>query len=58
MAPPCPHGSSRPRSLWPYGLALLVGLPALVSWGLGVSWTITMPELRGFNFVGGLILTP
>jgi general L-amino acid transport system permease protein len=48
----------RPRPLWPYGLALGVGLPALVSWGLGVSWTITMPELRGFNFVGGLILTP
>jgi general L-amino acid transport system permease protein len=48
----------RRRPLWPYGLALLVGLPALVSWGLGASWTITMPELRGFNFVGGLILTP
>ncbi len=48
----------QPRSLWPYGLVLAVGLPALASWGLGVSWTITMPELRGFNFVGGLTLTP
>jgi general L-amino acid transport system permease protein len=48
----------RPRRLWPYGLALMVGLPALMSWGLGVSWTIAMPELRGFNFVGGLTLTP
>jgi general L-amino acid transport system permease protein len=48
----------QPRPLWPYGLVLAVGLPALVSWGLGVSWTITMPELRGFNFVGGLTLTP
>lgn len=48
----------QPRRLWPYALVLLVGLPALVSWGLGVSWTITMPELRGFNFVGGLTLTP
>jgi general L-amino acid transport system permease protein len=48
----------RPRPLWPYALVLAVGLPALVSWGLGVSWTITMPELRGFNFVGGLTLTP
>ena len=48
----------QPRSLWPYGLVLAVGLPALVSWGLGVSWTITMPELRGFNFVGGLTLSP
>nr|WP_249810640.1 ABC transporter permease subunit [Bradyrhizobium sp. 157] len=45
-------GKARP--LWPYALALLVGLPALVSFGLGASWTITLPELRGFNFVGGL----
>jgi len=48
----------QPRRLWPYALVLVVGLPALVSWGLGVSWTITMPELRGFNFVGGLTLSP
>ena len=46
------------RHVWPYALALLGGLPALVSFGLGASWTITMPELRGFNFVGGLTLTP
>src|SRR5712672_639048 len=37
----------QPRPLWPYGLVLAVGLPALVSWGLGVSWTLTLPELRG-----------
>jgi general L-amino acid transport system permease protein len=48
----------RPRRLWPYALVLVVGIPALVSWGLGVIWAITMPELRGFNFVGGLTLTP
>ena len=48
----------KPRPLWPYALVLAVGLPALVSWGLGVSWTVTMPELRGFNFVGGLTLSP
>jgi general L-amino acid transport system permease protein len=48
----------QPRRFWPYVLVLAVGLPTLVSWGLGVSWTITMPELRGFNFVGGLTLTP
>ncbi|MFG3596682.1 amino acid ABC transporter permease [Bradyrhizobium sp. RDI18] len=49
-------GKARP--LWPSALALLVGLPALVSFGLGASWTITLPELRGFNFVGGLTLAP
>src|SRR5712672_3550796 len=48
----------QPRRLWPYALALVVGWPALVSWGLGVSWTIAMPELRGFNFVGGGTLSP
>ena len=46
------------RRLWPYALALVVGLPALVSWTRRPNWTITMPELRGFNFVGGLTLSP
>src|SRR5436309_1563188 len=48
----------RPRPSWPYALALLIGLPAVTSLALGVSWTITLPELRGFNFVGGLTLAP
>jgi general L-amino acid transport system permease protein len=52
------QGLPAARAAWPYALVLVVGLPALVSWGLGVSWTITMPELRGFNFVGGLTLSP
>ena len=37
---------------------LLVVLPAAVSVLLGVPWTIEWPELRGFNFVGGLTLAP
>ncbi len=48
----------RSRRLWPYALILVIGLPALLSFALGVSWTVTMPELRGFNFVGGLTLAP
>ncbi len=48
----------RARPIWPYALALLIGLPALTSLALGASWTITLPELRGFNFVGGLTLAP
>jgi general L-amino acid transport system permease protein len=48
----------RTRHIWPYTLALLVGLPALLSSAIGASWTITLPELRGFNFVGGLTLAP
>jgi general L-amino acid transport system permease protein len=48
----------RTRPVWPYAVILVVGLPALVSLGLGVSWTVTIPELRGFNFAGGLTLAP
>jgi general L-amino acid transport system permease protein len=48
----------KPRWAWPYALVLIIGLPALVSWTRGVSWTVTVPELRGFNFVGGLTLAP
>ncbi|CAN7588968.1 ABC transporter permease subunit [Bradyrhizobium sp. LjRoot220] len=48
----------RTRHVWPHALALLVALPALLSWALGASWRITLPELRGFNFVGGLTLAP
>ena len=48
----------RNRHAWPYALGLLVALPALLSWVLGASWTIEIPELRGFNFVGGLTLSP
>ncbi|WP_076862831.1 amino acid ABC transporter permease [Bradyrhizobium mercantei] len=48
----------RARPAWPYALGLVVALPALVSWLAGASWSITLPELRGFNFVGGLTLAP
>jgi general L-amino acid transport system permease protein len=48
----------RPRRLWPYAIVLVFVLPAVVSWSLGASWTVTMPELRGFNFVGGSTLSP
>jgi len=47
----------RVRRLWPYALVLAM-LPVLVSWSLGVSWTVTLPELRGFNFAGGWTLSP
>jgi general L-amino acid transport system permease protein len=48
----------RTRHIWPHVLVLVIALPALVSWGLGVSWSVTKPELRGFNFVGGSTLSP
>ncbi|WP_369726479.1 amino acid ABC transporter permease [Bradyrhizobium sp. LLZ17] len=48
----------KPRPAWPFALGLIVLLPGAVSLLLGVSWTIEWPELRGFNFIGGLTLSP
>ena len=48
----------RPRPAWPFALGFIVALPAAMSVALGVSWKIEWPELRGFNFVGGLTLAP
>ncbi len=48
----------QPRLIWPYGAVLVIVLPALVSWLSGVTWTISMPELRGFNFAGGWVVAP
>ncbi len=48
----------RPRRTWPYGLLLVIIAPALMSWLLDVPWTVSMPELRGFNFVGGWTFAP
>ncbi|MCR2355778.1 amino acid ABC transporter permease, partial [Salmonella enterica] len=39
-------------------IGLLIGLP-LIGWlASGASLTLDMPELKGFNFTGGLTLTP
>jgi len=39
-------------------LAALFGLPALVWLGLGAPYRLSFPELQGFNFQGGMVLTP
>jgi general L-amino acid transport system permease protein len=48
----------KPRHSWPYALLLVIVLPGLLSLMLGARWNIELPELRGFNFVGGLTLAP
>ena len=48
----------KPRAAWPFAAALVLALPVTVSVLLGVSWTIEWPQLRGFNFMGGLTLAP
>jgi general L-amino acid transport system permease protein len=48
----------KPRHYWPYAALLVIVLPALLSLVLGASWSIRLPELQGFNFIGGLTLAP
>jgi general L-amino acid transport system permease protein len=48
----------QPRRVWPVALALLAGLPLVVWYALGAPWTVDWPALRGFNFRGGLVMSP
>jgi general L-amino acid transport system permease protein len=47
----------RPK-VWPVGIALLIAFPAVVWAVLQLPATPDVPELRGFNFVGGMTVTP
>lgn len=40
------------------GVALLIAFPVIAFFLSGASLTLEVPELRGFNFVGGLTMTP
>jgi len=44
--------------LWPFGLALILGLPLAVWAAMGAPFTPDMPALRGFNFRGGATISP
>jgi general L-amino acid transport system permease protein len=45
-------------TIWPYVLALLIGLPILVSLIFGAPVMFEFPELKGFNFSGGSRVIP
>ena len=47
----------RPR-VWPVGLGLMVAFPVAVWAILGAPFVVELPELRGFNFVGGATVSP
>ncbi len=52
---------TRPASappIWPVALALLIGLPAIIWALLGAPFILRLPVLHGFNFQGGLTLSP
>jgi general L-amino acid transport system permease protein len=48
----------QPRKVWPVGLALILGAPLAVWAAFGAPFTPDVPALRGFNFRGGITVTP
>ena len=44
--------------VWRVGISLIVLCPALVWWLSGSELSLNVPALKGFNFQGGLTLTP
>ena len=46
------------RRTWPTTLALIIFLPMLSQWIFGAALHWDIPELRGFNFRGGMVLIP
>ena len=48
----------QPRRVWPAAIALILGLPVAVWLAMGGPWTIDWPALRGFNFQGGMAISP
>lgn len=48
----------QPRRVWPAAIAFMIGLP-IVAWQvMGGPWEVDWPALRGFNFRGGLTVSP
>jgi general L-amino acid transport system permease protein len=52
------YADGQPRKVWPAGLALIVGLPLAVWAANGAPFTPDIPALRGFNFRGGVTVSP
>jgi general L-amino acid transport system permease protein len=48
----------QPRRVWPVALGAMLALPVAVWAAMGAPWTVDWPALRGFNFRGGLTMSP
>lgn len=46
------------RRTWPTALSLIVLLPLIAHWPFGAALHWDIPQLRGFNFRGGMVLIP
>ncbi len=52
------YADGQPRAMWPWALGLL-GLAPIAVWAaMGAPWTVDWPALRGFNFSGGVNMSP
>ncbi|HVZ08021.1 amino acid ABC transporter permease [Rhodopila sp.] len=52
------EATGRPPLVWPVALVLMIGLPVAIWALMGAPFAVDKPVLRGFNFQGGLTLTP
>jgi general L-amino acid transport system permease protein len=52
------YKDGQPRKVWPAALALMLGFPLAVWAAFGAPFTPDIPELRGFNFRGGITVSP
>ncbi|HEV7263901.1 MAG TPA: amino acid ABC transporter permease [Falsiroseomonas sp.] len=52
------YADGQPRKVWRVGVALILGLPLAVWAAFGAPFTPDIPALRGFNFRGGLTVSP
>jgi general L-amino acid transport system permease protein len=48
----------QPRKVWPVALLAMLGAPLVVWWAMGAPFTPDVPALRGFNFRGGIDVSP
>lgn len=45
-------------TIWPFCVVMVLGLPALAALVFGAPVKLDMPELKGFNFAGGMRILP
>jgi general L-amino acid transport system permease protein len=50
--------SGQKLTIWPFVVLMLLGLPALAGLLFGVPVKFDVPELKGFNFAGGMRILP
>lgn len=50
--------TGRRRRVWPWQLAILAGLPLGVWLLFGTPMQMSVPQMRGFNFTGGVTVSP